>query len=97
MLPVEERQAVQLPVRMQALGEPAGSGAEHGVRVSGVLPQNVCGCWRGTQGQQSCGQLLCEGPWLPAPRCSSLAASVCFQLLTISSSLPRLQGHILLG
>lgn len=24
-----ERQAVQLPVRMQALGEPAGSGAEH--------------------------------------------------------------------
>lgn len=40
-----ERQAVQLPVRMQALGEPAGSGAEHGVRASGVLPQRQEYVW----------------------------------------------------
>lgn len=40
-----ERQAVQLPVRMQAWGELAGSGAEHGVRASEVLPQRQECVW----------------------------------------------------
>lgn len=36
---------MQLPVRMQVWGEPAGTGAEHGVRVSGVLPQRQECVW----------------------------------------------------
>lgn len=34
-----ERQAVHLPVRMQALGESAGSGAEHGFSVKSGSPE----------------------------------------------------------